>query len=96
MPVFRSFIVFYLSFFEIVLKKFKMIYIFHFLTAERKTSLGKDWHGPCLKCERCKKTLNPGGHSEHDGKPYCTNPCYGALFGPGGRAKPSMVFLKLE
>ena len=21
---------------------------------------------------------------QHDGKPYCNNPCYSALFGPGG------------
>ena len=32
--------------------------------AEKVTSLGKDWHRPCLKCERCKKTLTPGGHAE--------------------------------
>ena len=52
--------------------------------AERKTSLGKDWHKSCLKCEKCKKVLNPGQHAQHDGKPYCNNPCYAALFGPGG------------
>ncbi|TKS86944.1 Cysteine-rich protein 1 [Collichthys lucidus] len=52
--------------------------------AERVTSLGKDWHRPCLKCEKCKKTLSAGSHAEHDGKPYCHRPCYGALFGPGG------------
>lgn len=57
--------------------------IFLFL-AERKTSLGKDWHGACLRCEKCNKTLNPGGHAEHEGKPYCNNPCYSAMFGPGG------------
>ncbi|XP_026682146.1 cysteine-rich protein 1-like isoform X3 [Diaphorina citri] len=53
--------------------------------AERKTSLGKDWHGSCLRCENCNKTLVPGSHSEHDGKPYCNYPCYSALFGPGGK-----------
>ncbi|XP_078036749.1 cysteine-rich protein 1 isoform X1 [Augochlora pura] len=53
-------------------------------TAERKTSLGKDWHGSCLRCEKCNKTLTPGSHSEHEGKPYCNHPCYSALFGPGG------------
>ena len=26
----------------------------------------------------------PGQHSEHEDKPYCNNPCYSALFGPGG------------
>ncbi|KAK6644784.1 hypothetical protein RUM43_001057 [Polyplax serrata] len=54
------------------------------VSAERKTSLGKDWHGGCLRCEKCNKTLVPGGHAEHAGKPYCNNPCYSALFGPGG------------
>uniref|UniRef100_A0A8D0N7T8 Cysteine-rich protein 1 n=1 Tax=Sus scrofa TaxID=9823 RepID=A0A8D0N7T8_PIG len=32
--------------------------------AERVTSLGKDWHWPCLKCEKCGKTLTSGGHAE--------------------------------
>lgn len=32
--------------------------------AEKVSSLGKDWHKFCLKCERCNKTLNPGGHAE--------------------------------
>ncbi|XP_010605657.2 cysteine-rich protein 2 isoform X2 [Fukomys damarensis] len=50
--------------------------------AEKVTSLGKDWHRPCLRCERCAKTLTPGGHAEHDGQPYCHKPCYGILFGP--------------
>ncbi|KAM7230413.1 hypothetical protein CapIbe_017903 [Capra ibex] len=50
--------------------------------AEKVTSLGKDWHRPCLRCERCGKTLTPGGHAEHDGQPYCHKPCYGILFGP--------------
>uniref|UniRef100_A0A1I8IRK8 LIM zinc-binding domain-containing protein n=1 Tax=Macrostomum lignano TaxID=282301 RepID=A0A1I8IRK8_9PLAT len=52
--------------------------------AEKVTSLGKDWHRPCLRCEKCNKTLSAGSHSEHDGKPYCNRPCYAALFGPGG------------
>uniref|UniRef100_A0A673HGS2 LIM zinc-binding domain-containing protein n=1 Tax=Sinocyclocheilus rhinocerous TaxID=307959 RepID=A0A673HGS2_9TELE len=52
--------------------------------SEKVTSLGKDWHKFCLKCERCSKTLNPGGHAEHDGKPYCHKPCYAALYGPKG------------
>jgi len=52
--------------------------------AEKKTSMGKDWHGPCLKCERCNKTLVPGSHSVHEDKPYCTVPCYSVLFGPKG------------
>nr|pir estradiol-stimulated protein ESP1 - rat [Rattus norvegicus] len=52
--------------------------------AEKVTSLGKDWHRPCPRCERCSKTLTPGGHAEHDGQPYCHKPCYGILFGPKG------------
>ncbi|EDL97393.1 rCG27687, isoform CRA_a [Rattus norvegicus] len=42
--------------------------------AEKVSSLGKDWHKFCLKCERCNKTLTPGGHAEHDGKPFCHKP----------------------
>ncbi|CAJ0933362.1 unnamed protein product, partial [Ranitomeya imitator] len=49
---------------------------------ERVTSLNKDWHRPCLRCEKCNKTLTPGSHAEHEGKPYCNQPCYSALFGP--------------
>ncbi|XP_032725682.1 cysteine-rich protein 1-like [Lontra canadensis] len=52
--------------------------------AERVTSLGKDWHRPCLKCEKCGKTLTSGGHAEHEGKPYCNHPCYASMFGPKG------------
>uniref|UniRef100_A0A4W5K2P2 Cysteine-rich protein 2 n=1 Tax=Hucho hucho TaxID=62062 RepID=A0A4W5K2P2_9TELE len=52
--------------------------------AEKVSSLGKDWHKFCLKCGRCNKTLNAGGHAEHDGKPFCHKPCYAALFGPKG------------
>ncbi|XP_067881539.1 cysteine-rich protein 3-like isoform X2 [Heterodontus francisci] len=52
--------------------------------AERVSSLGKNWHRFCLKCERCNKTLSAGGHAQHDGKPYCHKPCYATLFGPKG------------
>uniref|UniRef100_G3PBA6 Cysteine-rich protein 2 n=1 Tax=Gasterosteus aculeatus aculeatus TaxID=481459 RepID=G3PBA6_GASAC len=52
--------------------------------AEKVTSLGKDWHRPCLRCERCSKTLTPGSHAEHDSQPYCHKPCYAVLFGPKG------------
>lgn len=50
--------------------------------AERKQSLGYDWHPECLRCEECGKRLNVGQHAEHKGVPYCHVPCYGALFGP--------------
>lgn len=51
--------------------------------AERKSSLGKEWHPQCLRCEVCDKTLTPGRHSEHLGAPYC-NQCYQAHYGPDG------------
>lgn len=54
----------------------------NYFLAERKQSLGYDWHPECLRCEECGKRLNPGQHAEHKGVPYCHVPCYGALFGP--------------
>jgi len=33
-------------------------------SAERKQSLGYDWHPECLRCEECGKRLNPGQHAE--------------------------------
>ncbi|ELK00276.1 Cysteine-rich protein 3 [Pteropus alecto] len=51
---------------------------------EKVSSLGKNWHRFCLKCEHCHSVLSPGGHAEHNGRPYCHKPCYGALFGPRG------------
>ncbi|XP_042093513.1 cysteine-rich protein 3 isoform X7 [Ovis aries] len=53
-------------------------------TSEKVSSLGKNWHPFCLKCEHCHSVLSPGGHAEHNGRPYCHKPCYGALFGPRG------------
>ena len=35
-----------------------------YVLAEKVTSLGKDWHRPCLKCQKCGKVLNSGGHAE--------------------------------
>ena len=32
--------------------------------AERRSSLGKDWHPTCLRCDSCDRLLSPGGHSE--------------------------------
>uniref|UniRef100_A0A3B3V7H7 LIM zinc-binding domain-containing protein n=1 Tax=Poecilia latipinna TaxID=48699 RepID=A0A3B3V7H7_9TELE len=46
--------------------------------AERVTSLGKDWHRPCLKCEKCNKTLSAGSHAEVE------RPNYTTLIGVGG------------
>ncbi|XP_062504183.1 ras association domain-containing protein 2-like [Corticium candelabrum] len=59
--------------------------------AERITSIGFDWHPLCLRCEECGKRLNPGGHSEHKGKPYCNTPCYSGLFGPKGYGRSGVV-----
>lgn len=56
--------------------------LYNWVLAERKQSLGYDWHPECLRCEECGKRLNPGQHAEHKGVPYCHVPCYGALFGP--------------
>ncbi|RUS90591.1 hypothetical protein EGW08_001679 [Elysia chlorotica] len=38
--------------------------------AERKTSLGREWHPSCLKCRECGKVLSPGQHAEY------VNPLY--------------------
>lgn len=44
---------------------FKVDVMRHFLfPAERKQSLGYDWHPECLRCEECGKRLNPGQHAE--------------------------------
>ncbi|XP_072161787.1 uncharacterized protein [Bemisia tabaci] len=69
--------------------------------AERKQSLGYNWHPECLRCEECGKRLNPGQHAEHKGVPYCHVPCYGALFGPqlfghGTRVESHTSFGKVE
>ncbi|XP_064601401.1 ras association domain-containing protein 2-like [Liolophura sinensis] len=59
--------------------------------AERKTSLGEDWHPSCLSCENCNKVLAPGQHAEHKGLPFC-NPCYQTFFGPQMVGYGSNVF----
>ncbi|XP_025405433.1 ras association domain-containing protein 4 [Sipha flava] len=69
--------------------------------AERKQSLGYDWHPECLRCEECSKRLNPGQHAEHKGVPYCHVPCYGVLFGPqlyghGTRVESHTSFGRVE
>uniref|UniRef100_A0A3P8V9Y3 LIM zinc-binding domain-containing protein n=1 Tax=Cynoglossus semilaevis TaxID=244447 RepID=A0A3P8V9Y3_CYNSE len=64
--------------------------------AEKVSSLGKDWHRPCLKCEKCSKTLSAGSHAEHEGKPYCHKPCYSAMFGPGGEYNANRFISKVE
>lgn len=47
-------------------------------TAEKVSSLGKNWHRFCLKCERCHSVLSPGGHAEvrpGQGAQPCVCPC---------------------
>ena len=39
-------------------------YLLSYITAEKVSSLGKDWHRPCLRCDKCKKTLSSGSHAE--------------------------------
>ncbi|KAJ3613644.1 hypothetical protein NHX12_019890, partial [Muraenolepis orangiensis] len=36
-------------------------------SSEKVSSLGKDWHKLCLKCDRCNKLLTTGGHAEVSG-----------------------------
>ncbi|TWW58542.1 Cysteine-rich protein 2, partial [Takifugu flavidus] len=48
--------------------------------AERKRSLGRDYHPLCLKCQKCSRQLTAGQHAEHDEKPYCSH-CYLMRFG---------------
>ncbi|XP_068127416.1 cysteine-rich protein 1-like isoform X2 [Hyperolius riggenbachi] len=56
--------------------------------AERKRSLGKDYHPFCLKCFQCKRQLTAGQHAEYDNIPYC-NSCYLLRFGPRARGPAS-------
>lgn len=57
--------------------------------AERVTSLGKDWHRPCLKCEKCGKTLTSGGHAEVRGRQGAE----GGVIGAGMKVTPRVLFL---
>lgn len=52
------------SFFFVVLKVDICGGVFMCFAAEKVTSLGKDWHRPCLRCEKCKKVLSSGSHAE--------------------------------
>ncbi|OWT38808.1 cysteine and glycine-rich protein [Cryptococcus neoformans] len=51
--------------------------------AEQVFSVGHKWHRWCLKCNKCKTTLDPSKVSDREGVPYCKN-CYGKEFGPSG------------
>lgn len=54
--------------------------LFSSSAAEKVSSLGKDWHKFCLKCERCNKTLNPGGHAEVQGLWGFGEPCVSGFY----------------
>ncbi|WVN88830.1 uncharacterized protein L203_104044 [Cryptococcus depauperatus CBS 7841] len=51
--------------------------------AEQVFSIGLKWHRWCLKCNRCKTSLDPSKVSDREGMPYCKN-CYAKEFGPAG------------
>jgi len=51
--------------------------------AEEKQALGKSWHKLCFVCANCKKMLDSGKITEHDGEMFCGS-CYGKFFGPKG------------
>ncbi|CAF5205335.1 unnamed protein product, partial [Rotaria magnacalcarata] len=41
------------------------------------------FHKRCYTCAHCKKSINGGRYSEHEGELYDNN-CYQRLFGPKG------------
>mmetsp|Transcript_115304 Transcript_115304/g.162115 ORF Transcript_115304/g.162115 Transcript_115304/m.162115 type:complete len:133 (-) Transcript_115304:23-421(-) len=51
--------------------------------AERQKVIGQDWHKVCVKCNTCKKKLEPGNFSDREGKIYCKT-CYNAAAGIAG------------
>eukprot|EP01147_Barroeca_monosierra_P011053 gene11052-3122_t len=57
---------------------------YHALEAACPTKMPGLREKPCLKCNKCSRTLANGSFLEHEGKPYCEKPCYQALFGAKG------------
>lgn len=51
--------------------------------AEEKQALGKSWHKLCFVCANCRKLLDSGSITEHDGEMFCSS-CYRKNFGPKG------------
>jgi len=51
--------------------------------AEEKQALGKSWHKLCFVCANCRKMLDSGRVTEHDGEMFCGS-CYRKNFGPKG------------
>ncbi|CAF0769767.1 unnamed protein product [Rotaria sp. Silwood1] len=52
-------------------------------SAEEVKAAGKSFHKRCYTCAHCKKSINAGRYSEHEGELYDNN-CYQRLFGPKG------------
>ena len=48
--------------------------------AEEVKALGNVYHKLCFSCSNCRKLLNPGSITEHDGQMFCKN-CYGYVGG---------------
>ncbi|KAK8846578.1 hypothetical protein IAR55_005664 [Kwoniella newhampshirensis] len=51
--------------------------------AEQVFSVGHKWHRGCLRCTKCRTTLDPSKVSDREGVPYCKN-CYAKEHGPVG------------
>ncbi|XP_059079203.1 cysteine and glycine-rich protein 1-like isoform X2 [Tigriopus californicus] len=51
--------------------------------AEEKQAIGKSWHKLCFVCGKCRKMLDSGRITEHDGDMFCSS-CYRKNFGPKG------------
>jgi len=51
--------------------------------AEEIQALGKSWHKLCFMCAQCRKMLDSGSITEHDGEMFCGS-CYRKNFGPKG------------
>ena len=62
--------------------------------AEKVMGMGKPFHRFCMRCNKCQKVLTAGQYSEHEGKMYCTMPCYNYLFGPKGKYHRTTKLIK--
>lgn len=49
--------------------------------AEEIKALKRKWHRLCFKCVSCKRTLEPGKCTEHEGQLFC-HQCHRQQFGP--------------
>lgn len=51
--------------------------------AEEVKGLGQVYHKLCFSCSACRKLLDSGSITEHDGQMFCSS-CYRKNFGPKG------------